>query len=62
MSELLLDDDESKTRLLNQAKEIKIEDLLGRKPIEFNKEDIANLVKGKVCMVTGGAVLSAASL
>lgn len=54
LSELLLDDDESKTKLLTQAKEIKIEDLLGRKPIKFNKDEIANLVKGKVCMVTGG--------
>lgn len=52
ISELLFDD-KSKP-LISQAKEIKIEDLLGRKPIEFNKEEIRNLVRGKVCMVTGG--------
>ena len=52
LSELLFDD--KHTQLITQAKEIKIEDLLGRKPIEFNKEEIQNLIKGKVCMVTGG--------
>lgn len=40
--------------LITQAKEIKIEDLLGRKPIEFDKERIASFISGKVCMVTGG--------
>lgn len=52
LSELLFD--EKNTQLITQAKEIRIEDLLGRKPIEFNKEEIRNLIKGKVCMVTGG--------
>ena len=52
LSELLFDD--KNTKLLKQAKEIKIEDLLGRKPIEFNKEEISNFIKGKVCMITGG--------
>lgn len=52
LSELLFDDEHKE--LINQVKEIKIEDLLGRKPIEFNKEEIKNFVTGKVCMVTGG--------
>lgn len=52
ISELLFND--KNKPLISQAKEIKIEDLLGRKPIEFNKEEIKNLVSGKVCMVTGG--------
>ncbi len=52
LSELLFD--ERNTQLLTQAKEIKIEDLLGRKPIEFNEEEIRKFITGKVCMVTGG--------
>lgn len=52
LSELLFD--EKHTQLISQAKEIKIEDLLGRKPIEFNKDEIRTFVSGKVCMVTGG--------
>ena len=41
-------------QLLNQTKEIKIEDLLGREPITFDKKSVRTLVKGKICMVTGG--------
>lgn len=52
ISELLFDDKDKP--LISQAKEIKIEDLLGRKPIEFNKEEIRRFITGKVCMVTGG--------
>ncbi len=52
LSELLFD--EKNTQLITQAKEIKIEDLLGRKPIEFNIDKIKNYISGKVCMVTGG--------
>lgn len=52
LSELLFD--EKHTQLISQAKEIKIEDLLGRKPIEFNKEEIFSFITGKVCLVTGG--------
>ena len=52
ISELLFNDKDKP--LISQAKEIKIEDLLGRKPIEFNKEEIRSLVCGKVCLVTGG--------
>jgi FlaA1/EpsC-like NDP-sugar epimerase len=46
--------DNGNTELLHQVHEIKIEDLLGRAPITFDKTSVANLVKGKVCMVTGG--------
>ncbi|MCH5296842.1 MAG: polysaccharide biosynthesis protein [Ruminococcus sp.] len=52
ISEILFDD--KNKPLISQAKEIRIEDLLGRKPIEFNTEEIRNLISGKVCMVTGG--------
>lgn len=52
LSELLFD--EKHTELISQAKEIKIEDLLGRKPIEFNKNEIKSFIKDKVCLVTGG--------
>ena len=40
--------------LIAQAKEIKIEDLLGRKPIEFDRKKIRDFIRGKVCMITGG--------
>ena len=53
LSELLLGD-KGESQLLTQAKEIKIEDLLGRKPIEFNRNRIAKFICDKVCMVTGG--------
>lgn len=46
--------DDKHTELISQAKEIKISDLLGRKPIEFDKKEIKELVTGKICMVTGG--------
>lgn len=52
LSNLLLDGGDS--QILNQIKDIKIEDLLGRDPITFDKEDIKKLVENKVCMVTGG--------
>ncbi len=52
LSELLLGDKDP--QLITQAKEIKIEDLLGRKPIEFNRNRIAQFICDKVCMVTGG--------
>lgn len=52
LSELLLTD--NAPQLIAQAKEIKIEDLLGRKPIEFNRNKIAQFICDKVCMVTGG--------
>lgn len=46
--------DETHTSLLNQVQDIKVEDLLGREPIRFDKEGIRQFVCGKVCMVTGG--------
>ena len=52
LSQLLFDDD--KPQLLNQVKDIKIEDLLGREPITFDKTEIRKFIENKVCMVTGG--------
>lgn len=52
LGNLLFDNDH--TELISQAKDIKIEDLLGREPISFDKKDIKNFIEGKVCMVTGG--------
>lgn len=46
--------DDGHTQLISQAKEIKIEDLLGRKPIEFDRKEIHDLINGKICLVTGG--------
>ncbi len=51
LSELLFGEG---NELISQAKEIKIEDLLGRKPIEFDRAKIGRFLTGKVCMVTGG--------
>lgn len=39
---------------VSELKEVEIEDLLGREPIEINNEEVMNYVKGKVVMVTGG--------
>ena len=54
ISQILFDGDEGKPQLLSQVKDIKIEDLLGRKPITFDKASVKGLVNNKVCMVTGG--------
>ena len=51
LSELLFGEGQ---QLIAQAQEIKIEDLLGRKPIEFDKNKIREFITGKICMVTGG--------
>ena len=51
LSDLLFSEDKP---LITQAQEIKIEDLLGRKPIEFDREKISGFITNKVCMVTGG--------
>lgn len=53
LSQLWLDDD-SDHQILSQVKDIKIEDLLGRPPITFNKKKIRDFIYGKTCMVTGG--------
>ena len=42
-----------KDSIMTHVKDINIEDLLGRDPITFDKHDVMNLIKGKVCMVTG---------
>ncbi|MBE5892079.1 MAG: polysaccharide biosynthesis protein [Lachnospiraceae bacterium] len=39
---------------VSKLKEVEIEDLLGREPIQINTEEVLNYVKGKVVMVTGG--------
>lgn len=52
LSQLLFDDD--KPQLLNQVKDIRIEDLLGRDPITFDRTEIRKFIENKVCMVTGG--------
>lgn len=52
LSQLLFDDE--KPQLLNQVKDIKIEDLLGRDPITFDRSEIRKFIQGKICMVTGG--------
>ena len=40
--------------LLSQIHDIRVEDLLGREPIQFDNQDIRAFISGKVCMVTGG--------
>ena len=52
LSQLLFDD--NNPQLLSQVKDIKIEDLLGRDPITFDKTEIRKFIENKVCMVTGG--------
>ena len=52
LSQLFLDDDSP--NILTQVKDIRIEDLLGRQPITFDKRKIREFIEGKVCMVTGG--------
>lgn len=52
LGNLLFDDEH--TDLIEQAADIRIEDLLGREPITFDKNDIKALIKDQVCMVTGG--------
>ena len=54
LSQLYFDDTSSGKGLLKQVQDIKIEDLLGREPISFDKESIRDFINGKVCMVTGG--------
>lgn len=52
LSQLLFDD--GRPQLLNQVKDIHIEDLLGREPITFDKEQTKDFIRSKVLMVTGG--------
>lgn len=39
---------------VSKLKEVEIEDLLGRDPIQINTEEILGILSGKVVMVTGG--------
>lgn len=39
---------------LNQIKDVEIEDLLGRKPVELDMNGISEYIKGKCVLVTGG--------
>lgn len=52
LGNLLFDD--AHTTLLNQVRDISVEDLLGRDPIKFDNADIKAFISGKICMVTGG--------
>ncbi len=46
--------DENNPAIINQIRDISVEDLLGRDPIKFDNKDISNFISEKVCMVTGG--------
>lgn len=46
--------DEQNPTLMNQIRDIKVEDLLGRDPIKFDNQDVKDFINGKICMVTGG--------
>lgn len=52
LGSLLFDDEH--TKLISQATDIKIEDLLGRDAITFDKKEISEFIRNKICMVTGG--------
>ncbi len=54
LSNLFFDESSSGKGLLKQVQDIKIEDLLGREPISFDRKKVKEFIKGKVCMVTGG--------
>ncbi|MBQ8605704.1 MAG: polysaccharide biosynthesis protein [Clostridia bacterium] len=41
-------------KCLTSMKNIPMEDLLGREPISIDTEEVSEMVKNKVCMVTGG--------
>lgn len=51
LGHMIFDDD---TNILSQIKDIKIEDLLGRDPISFDKEEIRDFISDQVCLITGG--------
>ena len=50
----LFEDGDDGAQIMSQVKDIKIEDLLGRPPISFNKKKIRDFINGKICLVTGG--------
>ncbi len=39
---------------LNQIREVRVEDLLGREPVKINMEEIAAYLTGKTVLITGG--------
>lgn len=41
-------------KLVEQAHTLNMEDLLGRDVINFDNEQVENLIQGRICMVTGG--------
>ncbi|MCK9182735.1 MAG: polysaccharide biosynthesis protein [Fibrobacteraceae bacterium] len=45
---------EGEHSFVEQIRDIKVEDLLGRRPIDFENQIIHKSFNGKVCMVTGG--------
>ena len=52
ISDLIFDDNNNK--IIDQIRDIRVEDLLGREPIKFDNAEVKNFISGKVCMVTGG--------
>ncbi len=44
----------NKQGALNSLRDVEIEDLLGREPIQLENKDIKNIIKNKVVLVTGG--------
>ena len=52
LSQLFLDGDSPS--IMKQVKDIRIEDLLGREPITFDKTKVREFIGGKICLVTGG--------
>lgn len=42
------------TSFVEQIRDIKFEDLLGRDPVTFDNKEVRGFIEGKVCMVTGG--------
>lgn len=49
LSQLLFQKD-----IIPQIQDVRIEDLLGRTPVIFDKQKVENFINGKVCMITGG--------
>ncbi|MEE1154946.1 MAG: nucleoside-diphosphate sugar epimerase/dehydratase [Acutalibacteraceae bacterium] len=47
-------DSNDNTSVVSQLNDINVNDLLGRAPISFDKKETEKLIKGRVCMVTGG--------
>ena len=39
---------------VSKLKQVEIEDLLGREPVQINTEEVLNYVRGKTILVTGG--------